>query len=87
MAPTPEQVKQMSTGATPLQVAGVTDTTPTPTAASPTETPGALSGYPTPGVSAPLSDQLRNFTPIAASASWYSHSSGKERRYIGSGNS
>ena len=68
MAPTPEQVQQMSAGATPLQVAGVTDTTPaaTPTTASaPTAgTPGALSGYPTPGVSAPLSDQLRNFTPI-----------------------
>ena len=65
MAPTPEQVQQMSTGATPLQVAGVTDTTPTPTAAPATEAPGALSGYPTAGVSAPLSDQLRNFSPIA----------------------
>ena len=65
MAPTLEQVQQMSQGATPLQVAGVTDTTPTPTAAPATEAPGALSGYPTAGVSAPLSDQLRNFSPIA----------------------
>ena len=64
MAPTPEQVQQMSQGATPLQVAGVTDVTPAATRPS-AGAPGALSGYPTPGVSAPLSDQLRNFTPIA----------------------